>query len=347
MTRLNSSNWPVSYMEQALYVQKIEAEIERLEAAQQTVVVYQATRPTRKEFEQAYVVQTGKPLPIVPGSKLLWWDWASSRARLHTTAYDLVDGTESSGAIYEWSSTKREQGPYRFLGSASGMGSIWNTQFKQVGKTTATSSVSSLMGSAVLEPKFQMQQRLRAIEIFFDFKFNSTATLVLGMVKNRTFFDPTPFGSAIVHNVFDEEVDATPTFTQAARTFVEDDYIELFDVAAAAQDADQRLFGKVTVYNPVDNVDNDGGNEVSNIGNTTYRWEVYSFPTTGAANFIFNHGGGVCRDSYPIAAGITLQMMSLPSTTQHNPASRSWAYGWFDTDYTVNISPLGGFNDVP
>lgn len=346
MRSLLASNWPVSYMEQALFVQKIEAELERLEAAQRSIVVYQATRPTQKEWEQAYVVQSGKSLPITPGSRLLWWDWRSGRVKMHTTAYDLEIGTESSGTVYEWSSIKREQGPYRFIGAASGSGDVRNAQFKQVGVSQASYN-SIPLGSIVLSPEFQMKQKVRAIELFFNIKFNSTAELTLQLRQARAYENQEPFGSTIVNNVFDEAVQTGPSFTRAARTHVVNDYdIELFDVAAAAQDADQRLFGKVVVYNVADVTDDDGHNEVVNIGNMAYRFEAYSFPSTGAADYKYWHGGGINRGSYPISEGLKLSMLGTSSVPQQSPDSRIWAYAWFDTDYTVNISPLGGFHDV-
>jgi len=354
MRSLLSSDWPVSYMEQALFVQKIEAELERLEATQQSVVIYQATRPTQKEWEQGYVIQTGRPLPITPGSKLIWWDYRSGRAKLHTTSYDELSGTQSSGTVYEWSSIKRDQGPYRFLGASSGLGNMWNAQFKQVGDIQS-SVAGTPAGSLILQPEFQSFQKLRAIELYFNLKYSSTAQLCLMLRQSRTFEDPNPGDgvSTVINNVFDEVISSGPAYTRAQRTFnpfsTSNDYvIELFDVNAAAQDADQRLFGKVTIHNIVDVTDEDNKFETVNIGNIAYQWEAYSFPSTGSADFEYIHGGGITRNSYPLSEGMGLFMYDTGGiATNQNPDSRIWAYGWYDTDYTINISPLGGFNDVP
>lgn len=345
---LDSSQWPVSYVEQALFVQKMEAELNRLEAAQQSVVLEQATRPIQKEWEQAYVQQTGRNLPITPGSKLIWWDWRTNRARLHTTAYDLVNGTETSGNVYEWSSTKREQGPYRFLGASGGTGNIWNAQFKEVGNVQS-SLVSTPIGSIVLSPDVQMKQQMMAIELYFNLRYSNTATLVLQLRQARTYDNTVmAFASSAAHNLFDEDVKAGPVYARANRTNIYSDYdIELFGVAAEAMDANQRLFGRVILHSPADILREDGEGDVSNMSNMTYQWEAFIFPSTGSAAFRYNNGMGVCRNSFPISEGLTLNMLSLASSPQQNYRSRIWAYGWYGTPYTANIASLGGFYDVP
>jgi hypothetical protein len=94
------TNWPVSWMEQSLYVAEIERRIRRLQRIKRSIVVHSRDEPSQAQFEAAYVAQTGFPLPIEVGTKLCWFDLRRGQMRAYSTAYDIQDGLYSSGQVY-------------------------------------------------------------------------------------------------------------------------------------------------------------------------------------------------------------------------------------------------------
>lgn len=110
------SNWPVNYMEKRLYVAELQRRILRLQKIKKSVVVHSRLEPARAQFEAAYVGQTGLPLPIEVGTKLLWYDLRAGQIKAYSTAYDLQNGTVSSGEIYPMIDVEADsRGAFRLL----------------------------------------------------------------------------------------------------------------------------------------------------------------------------------------------------------------------------------------
>lgn len=118
MTTLGA--WPINYMEQALYVAELIRRKEIVEKTLKPVHIVSFTKPTRQEWETAFTRQTGKSLPILPGTRLCWNNPFAGRVTAYSTAYDLNNGLESSGDIYNYVAPDQyNRGAFRLLAVAS------------------------------------------------------------------------------------------------------------------------------------------------------------------------------------------------------------------------------------
>lgn len=86
-------DWPVDFLSQLLKVQELEERLNRLENESKSVYVNTKDHPTLDVWRNAYVIQTGNPLPIRPGTKLIWSRPGYTRHRAYTItpAGEIVD----------------------------------------------------------------------------------------------------------------------------------------------------------------------------------------------------------------------------------------------------------------
>jgi hypothetical protein len=110
--------WPANYSEQLLYTKQLQERLEKARTAISQVVVYSLSAPTQSAWETAYVTQTGRGLPILPGTRLTWIDPTTGRVRAFSTTYDRAGGEESSGNVLEQISSRWPHGGLRLLGSS-------------------------------------------------------------------------------------------------------------------------------------------------------------------------------------------------------------------------------------
>lgn len=94
-----TQEWPASYMGQRLLIQQIEDQVNLLESVNTPVIVNAETEPSQYDFEQAYIRQTGRKLPIQPGTKLLWRNILTNRIKQYTTTYDEIPYSEITSGV--------------------------------------------------------------------------------------------------------------------------------------------------------------------------------------------------------------------------------------------------------
>lgn len=113
-------NWPVNYTEQSLTVDKLRKQLDRAKSANTTVIIHNFRQPTQKDWETAFITQTGQQLPIPPGTRLRWIDPRSGLTHSFSTIHDVNSGKTTSGTVYKTPSPEYERGALRLIGSVRG-----------------------------------------------------------------------------------------------------------------------------------------------------------------------------------------------------------------------------------
>lgn len=101
MTLFNSK-WVKSPKQQDILADRISNHIQTLKRRNLKVSIASPYAPNRGEWERAYVRQSGFRLPIEPGTKLIWVSTLTGQTQIYTTVYDLLNGLQSSGAIFPY-----------------------------------------------------------------------------------------------------------------------------------------------------------------------------------------------------------------------------------------------------
>lgn len=169
--------WPVNYIEQRLYVNKLLKQKERLQKISKPVILHSLFEPSRSAWETAFVTQTGFGLPIEPGTKLIWMDSNTGQAKTFTTVYDLEGGDSSSGDIHEYISTIYNRGAFRLLASTRGFFPLKDVLYKS--KQTLRREGQNYVGS-VLPLDFVRESKRGLVSLLLFYK-------VAGEIKNTSF----------------------------------------------------------------------------------------------------------------------------------------------------------------
>jgi len=153
--------WPSNYAEQAVYMQQYLARLNRVKKIRLAhVVVRSFVRPTKEQWEAAWIDQSGFDLPIPPGSKLCWMDLRKGVIRTFMTAYDLDSGTRSSGQPYEMFDVTEPLTAWHFMGVQRPYIYVMNTN-ERIGQ----------YASVNVSPLIQGQRRLMSFLMIFKLRF--------------------------------------------------------------------------------------------------------------------------------------------------------------------------------
>lgn len=107
--------WPVNYIEQAVYYNRLLATLAQLNAQTQTVSVSSFREPTQQQWEDAYVRQVEQIVPIQPGTRLFWMDMKNGTPKRYATVYS-PDGITIDPLVRPFVDQTQERGCFRFLG---------------------------------------------------------------------------------------------------------------------------------------------------------------------------------------------------------------------------------------
>lgn len=108
--------WPVSYADQKNYADFLLSRAKILYARRTPITVNKYTQPTQGDWENAYVTETGLPLPIPVGVKLFWRSLYTGKVLQFGTINDSVNGTVSTGEVFNLLDMDYAQPSFRFLG---------------------------------------------------------------------------------------------------------------------------------------------------------------------------------------------------------------------------------------
>lgn len=110
--------WPVSYADQKHHADFLLARAKILYARKTPITLNRFIEPTQAEWENAYVLETGLPLPIPVGTKLIWRSMRSGRVLTYGTLNDSNSGSSSTGIVYNMLNMEYNRPSFRLLGVA-------------------------------------------------------------------------------------------------------------------------------------------------------------------------------------------------------------------------------------
>lgn len=315
------SQWPRTQIEQELFVQQLEEHVARLTHIRQSLVIHSYREPSRQQWENKYrETLSGEP-PIPPGMRLCWYDMRNGYIVQYGTAFDLQNGTASSGVVYP---TVRNQ-------NSSAIRLIGNVQ---IGAGRVTAGGLSIIGSNLIT-HFYRDLLFMDIFFFLDYTFVNDGT--------RFWMD---FGSDVVmpelvttsvnnsSQLYGRAIGGSLT---AAQTFVnnftqENVLIPLPEGPDAANGATQfpALLCHIHLMHPFRVLE-----ESESITNVCGFGTVYHFPNNygsgGSAN-----DGGISHFSlqrlHPVKLGKDWRINFREDTSSdlvENITSLGWVYGYY------------------
>jgi hypothetical protein len=134
--------WPTNWIEQAVYYQRLVAELAQLQAQAQTVTVPSFTRPTQAMWEDAYSQQVGQIKPIQPGTRLFWFDLKNGTPKRFATVY-APDGITIDPLVRRFVSDDQPRSCFRLLATRQ---TFDNSQFNSVNSPIRHKEFSLLLG---------------------------------------------------------------------------------------------------------------------------------------------------------------------------------------------------------
>jgi hypothetical protein len=108
------TTWPVNWIEQDQIYRLLQEEYEKRLAQATPVLVHSFNEPTQEQWEDAYVKQTGRIPPILPG-KLRWFDLRNGTIKSYTTIYK-DGGINIDPTVRPLAAHENEWGCIRLLG---------------------------------------------------------------------------------------------------------------------------------------------------------------------------------------------------------------------------------------
>jgi hypothetical protein len=108
--------WPVNWIEQASYYRELQSDLAQLQAQRKPIVLHSYREPSQSDWENAYVAQMNKVPPIVPGTRLFWYDMKNGTPKRYTTVWSS-DNATIDATVRPFVSETEPRGCMRFLGT--------------------------------------------------------------------------------------------------------------------------------------------------------------------------------------------------------------------------------------
>lgn len=315
-------SWPVGKVEQLLKLQTLQRQLEEVQSGRRSVVLHSYHPPARAAWELAYQEQRSASLPIPPGTKLCWYDMRSGWMRTYTTAWDLENGTASSGEIYTYSQNQNAD-YFRFLGNLDVAGYIRGAE-----NNTPTLHFGLDIGKRV-------RQRLLMLDIYFflsmpiaavtNYLYLNYGNLVTQIDVSGVLYRQAEGGHTGVPPVTTSAVNNSSSQTPPYRLSQMD--------ARPAGDTDAPFYGVIKILNPfgarIEDSRPDG------IAQTTVMGYLFkptaAYPAT-AFDYQFRQFAGVKltnlnMDQYYRILSTTSNVGADDNTAR---IGSGWVYGYFD-----------------
>lgn len=174
--------WPVNYAEQRLYVEGLVERSNVIRSMQQPVLINSLQPPTQNDWESAYVNQTGRRLPILPGTRLLWRNPQTGTMRSFSTAFDLGNGAQTSGNVKSYIGSTYERGAFRLLASMRGGNAPDSVYIKP------HSPYSNISNIQVMPP---LSSRALLLDLVGEAAHNLSCLFIMGLAFGVTSLDLT------------------------------------------------------------------------------------------------------------------------------------------------------------
>jgi hypothetical protein len=151
--------WPVPYIEQAVYYQRLLDELSTYQANNKPITVHSFSEPTQEQWEAAYIAQGLHQPPIRPGARLYWFDLKNGTTKAYTTVWKN-NNVDIDPLVRPLSHEDQARGCLRYLGR----------------RTTYGGSVFSASKSPI---------RYNAYGIFFDLELLVKKNLLAVIVQYK------------------------------------------------------------------------------------------------------------------------------------------------------------------
>ncbi len=125
--------WPSSYADQKNYADFLLSRAKILYARRTPITLNKFTEPTQAEWENAFVTETGMPLPIPTGVRLYWRSLLNGNIIQYGTLNDAVNGTASTGKVYKMLDANYTQPSFRFIGYLDNQKQVFFNQVYNTG----------------------------------------------------------------------------------------------------------------------------------------------------------------------------------------------------------------------
>jgi hypothetical protein len=107
--------WPLNRAQQQAFIGNIEGRIANIQARRKSITVRSWTLPSQGDWEAAYFQSTGFPAPILPGTRLYWYDLSMGYVKSFTVALDVAGGNASTGTVVPYVDDTYTRPPFRLI----------------------------------------------------------------------------------------------------------------------------------------------------------------------------------------------------------------------------------------
>lgn len=120
-------SWPLGYADQKNYADYLLERAKILYARRVPITINKFIQPSQADWENAYVAETGLPLPIPVGVKMFWRSLTSGRVIQFGTINDSSNGTISTGTVFNLLNMEYTRPSLRLLATLDSSRHMFNT----------------------------------------------------------------------------------------------------------------------------------------------------------------------------------------------------------------------------
>lgn len=307
MIDIFQTGWPPTFAAQTVYVKELIDRINEVVAARKKIIIRSYNEPTQSEWEAAYVTQTGLPLPIPVGTKLLWRNYSTGDVLWFTMSNDAALGDYSSGTPFQAVDTSFPKSTFRLL-------AVTDTQY-------VPSGISDLLpahhiafaNKTFLSPLEKMLNQIVSMLIVYKLRSTQTANNQLLV----TFYDSS------FYNIISEATNTTHTSVSSTTLATLSSNLNTPNsVANSYSQGVVHLFNTSPAYNGTEPLPNMFGVSAMNYGTYVH--------TTFGTGVLRQERGAMVRYADPNPL-IYIPNPRYQDTTVHI-TGKAWLYGFFATE---------------